>query len=123
MNSVSGEIFSSLTQSEDCLVLNVWSPNLPTNGTKTALKPVMFWIYGGGLMVGSIFQLPQYDGSLLATHDVVLVSVNYRVGIFGFLYGGEESAPGNLGFYDQTLALKWVRFLNFIYQYKIFLLL
>ena len=67
----------------------------------------MFWIYGGGLSSGSIFQ-SVYNGSVLATHDIVFVSVNYRLGPLGFLYGGEESAPGNVGFFDQLLGLKWV---------------
>ncbi|CAG2104218.1 unnamed protein product, partial [Medioppia subpectinata] len=88
--------------SEDCLVLNIWTTNT------TALKPVMFWIYGGGLIMGSIFQ-EIYNGSALATKDVVVVSVNYRLGPFGFLYGDREDAPGNVGFYDQLLGLKWVR--------------
>ncbi|CAG2102395.1 unnamed protein product [Medioppia subpectinata] len=91
-----------LHYSEDCLVLNIWTPNT------TALKPVMFWIYGGGLTMGSIFQ-EWYNGSALATNDVVVVSVNYRLGPFGFLYGDREDAPGNVGLYDQLLALKWVR--------------
>ncbi|CAG2119961.1 unnamed protein product, partial [Medioppia subpectinata] len=88
--------------SEDCLVLNIWTTNVKE------LKPVMFWIYGGGLTMGSIFQ-EWYNGSALATKDVVVVSVNYRLGAFGFLYGDREDAPGNVGFYDQLLALKWVR--------------
>ncbi|CAG2114429.1 unnamed protein product [Medioppia subpectinata] len=84
--------------SEDCLVLNIWTPNVDNsnnNQQKTGLKAVMFWIYGGALM--------------LATNYVVVVTVNYRVGPLGFLYGGDETAPGNAGFYDQLLALKWVR--------------
>ncbi|CAG2110215.1 unnamed protein product [Medioppia subpectinata] len=88
--------------SENCLVLNIWTTNT------TALKPVMFWIYGGGLAAGSIYQ-PEYNGSALATNDVVVVSVNYRLGPFGFLYGDREDAPGNVGFYDQLLGLKWAR--------------
>jgi carboxylesterase type B len=99
--------FLNLTESEDCLVLNIWSPNSPTNGTNL-LRPVMFWIHGGGFVIGSIFQLPFYDGRVLATNDVVVVSANYRLGAFGFLYGGQESVPGNMGLYDQVLALKWV---------------
>ncbi|CAG2105292.1 unnamed protein product, partial [Medioppia subpectinata] len=86
--------------SEDCLVLNIWTTNT------TALKPVMFWIYGGGLEFGSIFD-KNYNGSVLTTKDVVVVSVNYRLGPFGFLYGDREDAPGNVGFYDQLLGLKW----------------
>ena len=71
------------------------------------LKPVMFWIHGGGLIGGSIF-MADYNGSVIATNDVVLVATNYRLGPFGFLYGDREDAPGNVGFYDQLLALKWV---------------
>ncbi|CAG2117359.1 unnamed protein product, partial [Medioppia subpectinata] len=58
----------------------------------TPLKPVMFWIHGGALKMGSSFQ---YNGSALATHDVVFVSTNYRLGQLGFLYGDREDAPGN----------------------------
>ncbi|CAG2181769.1 unnamed protein product, partial [Oppiella nova] len=68
----------------------------------------MFWIHGGALALGSSFQY-QYNGSALAAHDVVVVSMNYRLAQFGFLYGGDDRAPGNQGFYDQLLALKWVR--------------
>ena len=93
---------------EDCLLVNIWSPK---SQTQTILKPVMFWIYAGGLVGGSIFQ-SWYNGSVLATHDIVLVSANYRVGWFGFLYGGDESAPGNVGLYDQSLALHWVSLTN-----------
>ena len=89
---------------EDCLVLNIWSPE---NEKGMKLKPVLFWIHGGALDFGSIFQ-SWYNGSVLATHDIIVVSVNYRIGWLGFLYGGEESAPGNVGFYDQVLGMKWV---------------
>ncbi|CAG2167820.1 unnamed protein product [Oppiella nova] len=58
--------------------------------------------------MGSIFQ-EYYNGSVLATNDVVIVSVNYRLGPLGFLYGGDDTSPGNVGFYDQLLGLKWVR--------------
>ncbi|CAG2114712.1 unnamed protein product, partial [Medioppia subpectinata] len=99
----------NITQSEDCLVLNVWTPTVLTGDRqKAALKPVMFWIYGGAFVIGSIFQ-QQYNASLLAAHNVVVVSVNYRLGPFGFLYGDREDAPGNVGLYDQLFALNWVR--------------
>ena len=69
----------------------------------------MFWIHSGGLVMGSIFQFPIYNGSALASHSVVVVSINYRLGPFGFLYSGQNTtANGNQGFYDQLLALKWV---------------
>ncbi|CAG2114908.1 unnamed protein product, partial [Medioppia subpectinata] len=99
----------NITQSEDCLVLNVWTPKTPTGDRqKAALKPVMFWIHGGALITGSSFQW-QYNGTALATNDVVIVSVNYRLGPFGFLYGDREDAPGNVGLYDMLFALNWVR--------------
>jgi carboxylesterase type B len=96
-----------MTISEDCLVLNIWSPELPENGTHFEAKPVMFFIHGGGFGGGSIYQ-SLYDGRVLATNDVVVVTANYRLRAFGFLYGEQESVPGNMGLYDQTLALKWV---------------
>ncbi len=109
------EDYKNMNLSEDCLVLNIWSPELPVNTTHFKAKPVMFFIYGGGFAIGSIYQ-SLYDGRVLATNDVVVVTANYRLGAFGFLYGGQESAPGNMGLYDQTLALKWVRVLFCIYK-------
>ncbi|CAG2106281.1 unnamed protein product, partial [Medioppia subpectinata] len=85
-----------LSLSEDCLVLNIWAPNK----TLSALKPVMFWIFGGGLSSGSIF-MDSNNGSVLATHDVGQKCCAQ--------HGDREDAPGNVGFYDQLLALKWVR--------------
>ncbi|CAG2182329.1 unnamed protein product, partial [Oppiella nova] len=104
------ELWGNVTLSEDCLVLNIWTPNVENSTRSEALplKPVMFYIHGGGLLWGSIFN-PIYNGSVLATHNVLLVSTNYRLGSFGFLYGEEVSAPGNVGLFDQLLALKWVR--------------
>ena len=67
----------------------------------------MFWIHGGSFNTGTSFNI-SYNGSVLATHDVVIVTVNYRLGPFGFLYGAVETAPGNVGLYDQNFALKWV---------------
>ncbi|CAG2117816.1 unnamed protein product, partial [Medioppia subpectinata] len=101
---------ANLTESEDCLVLSIWGPSRGNGSSSTsALKPVMFWIYGGSFKTGSIF-FPIVDGTVLSTRDIVFVSVNYRVGPFGWLYGGSESpAPGNQGLYDQLLALQWVR--------------
>ena len=87
---------------EDCLFLNIWSSELNTP------KPVLFWIHGGGFFMGSSFS-KSINGSALATYDVVIVTINYRLGPFGFLYGGSEDAPGNVGLYDQLLALKWIR--------------
>ncbi|CAG2120014.1 unnamed protein product [Medioppia subpectinata] len=99
--------FPNVTTSEDCLVLNIWTPNAGNNNTnKSQLKPIMFHIHGGALTMGSIFAPPITN--VLAIHDVVYVSTQYRLGQLGFLYGDWEDAPGNVGFYDQLLALKWV---------------
>ncbi|XP_054165717.1 cholinesterase-like [Oppia nitens] len=100
---------ANLKLSEDCLYVNIWSPNRVNHSMPNIPKAVMFFIHGGGLQTGSIFLLSFYNGSILATNDVVVVTTNYRLGPFGFLYGADESAPGNVGFYDQLLALKWVR--------------
>ena len=92
-------------ESEDCLFLNVFKP--VTNNEK--LLPVMVYIHGGGFQLGSIF-FSLSDASFLASYgEVIVVSINYRLGPFGFLYGGNSDAPGNVGFHDQLLGLKWVQ--------------
>ncbi len=95
--------------SEDCLYLNIWSPEKP------GIFPVMFWIHGGGLSVGTAAS-PMYYGQYLAERkDVVLVSINYRLGPFGFysLSGFAESDPeghsSNYGMLDMVRGLEWVR--------------
>nr|XP_046918492.1 LOW QUALITY PROTEIN: cholinesterase-like [Dermatophagoides farinae] len=96
---------NATSESEDCLFLNVYKP--VTNNEK--LLPVMVWIHGGGFQIGSIFY-SFYDASFLASYgEVIVVSINYRLGPFGFLYGGNSDAPGNVGFHDQLLGLKWVQ--------------
>jgi para-nitrobenzyl esterase len=97
-------------ESEDCLSLNVWSPNTAP-GTKL---PVMVWIYGGGFREGGS-AMSIYDGMELAQHGVVVVTLNYRLGWFGFLdlpvlaaeHPGEPH--GNYGLLDQIAALHWVQ--------------
>lgn len=91
--------------SEDCLYLNVWVPApKPKNAT------VMVWIYGGGFQSGTS-SLHVYDGKFLAKVErVIVVSMNYRVGALGFLaLPGNSEAPGNVGLFDQQLALQWVQ--------------
>jgi para-nitrobenzyl esterase len=95
--------------SEDCLYLNIWAP--PGNPTNA---PVMVWIHGGGFTIGSAAN-PIYDGKNFAKRGVVLVSINYRLGPFGFLahpWLSAESADhvsGNYGLLDQIAALHWVQ--------------
>ncbi|MFI1284215.1 carboxylesterase/lipase family protein [Streptomyces sp. NPDC020858] len=89
---------------EDCLTLNVWTP--AADGAK---RPVMVWIHGGGFISGS-GSLPNYSGETFARNgDLVVVTVNYRLGPLGYLYFGEDGAGGNFWLTDQLAALRWVR--------------
>jgi para-nitrobenzyl esterase len=94
--------------SEDCLVLNVWTPAIDSRS-----RPVLVWLHGGGMSVGSA-SWPLYDFTNLArNNDVVVVGLNHRLGILGFLdvsHLGEEFADsGNVGMLDIVAALEWVR--------------
>lgn len=95
---------------EDCLRVNVWSPGI-NDGKK---RPVMFWIHGGGYTAGSSQELPSYDGEAIAKKgDVVLVSVNHRLNILGFLdlseFGPQYKGSANTSFLDLVAALQWVK--------------
>ncbi|CAL8125605.1 unnamed protein product [Orchesella dallaii] len=89
---------------EDCLNLNVY---VPMNNTGKRGFPVMAWIHGGGFTFGDGFQY--YGPRYFMDEDVILVTFNYRLGVFGFLSTGDEVIPGNNGLKDQVLALKWVQ--------------
>ncbi|KAK9719056.1 Carboxylesterase family [Popillia japonica] len=99
---------NSIGGTEDCLYLNVFTPELPSaNVTK---KPVMVYIHGGGFFSGSVLSIlagPEF----IMTKDVVLVAIHYRLGVFGFINfeDPELEVPGNAGMKDQVLALKWVK--------------
>ena len=103
-------LFRAPHQSEDCLYLNVWAPAFK-DGKKL---PVMVWIHGGGFVGGSGSD-QRSDGALMAAKGVVVVSFNYRSGVFGFLAHPELSAEselkvsGNYGLQDQIAALKWIQ--------------
>lgn len=94
--------------SEDCLTLNIWTPRSPEPA------PVIVWIHGGALVAGSSKE-PLYDGAALAAEGTVVVSINYRLGVLGYLAHPELSAEsplgvsGNYGLLDQVAALQWVR--------------
>lgn len=103
--------------SEDCLYLNIWVPQRVRirHSDQSPKVPILVWIYGGGYMSGTS-TLDVYDADIVAaTSDVIVASMQYRVGSFGFLYltpffGPEsEEAPGNMGLWDQALAIRWLR--------------
>ena len=102
-------VFRDPGLSEDCLYLNVWTPAASAD----ARLPVMVWIYGGGFQAGSASE-PRQDGENLAKRGVVVVSFNYRLGVFGFFSHPEltKESPrhgsGNYGLLDQVAALEWV---------------
>jgi para-nitrobenzyl esterase len=95
---------------EDCLYLNIWT----TAKSKSAKQPVFLWIYGGGLSSGSA-NCAIYDGEEMAKKGVIFISINYRVGVLGFMAHPELSkesgnnTSGNYGILDQIAALKWVQ--------------
>lgn len=105
------EAASSRTRSEDCLTLNVWTKDLSTKN-----KPVMIWIHGGAYILGGTSD-PVYDGKYLVdgNPDVVVVTINYRVGLMGFIdfshVPGGEAFPDTpyLGILDQQMAMRWVQ--------------
>ena len=90
----------NFTYNEDCLYLDVYSPNVSQS------LPVLFYIHGGGYEYGTALT---YPSDLLALHGLVVVVIQYRLGPFGFLTTGDSAAPGNFGMLDQVEALKWVK--------------
>lgn len=94
---------------EDCLRVNVWTPGVD-DGKK---RPVMVWLHGGGYAAGSGQELPSYDGTNMAKeHDVVVVTLNHRLNVLGFLdlssFGAKYAKSGNVGLIDLVAALQWV---------------
>jgi len=110
-----GQIFGDIVftdKSEDCLSLNIWTPARgPEAGGQV---PVMVWIHGGGFQAGAGAE-PRHDGEAFARKGIVLVTFNYRLGVFGFLAHPEltkesgHDASGNYGLLDQIAALRWVQ--------------
>jgi para-nitrobenzyl esterase len=98
--------------SEDCLSLNIWTPAVARSADERL--PVMVWIHGGGFQAGAGAE-PRHDGEAFARKNVVLVTFNYRLGVFGFLAHPEltresgHNASGNYGLLDQVAALRWVQ--------------
>jgi para-nitrobenzyl esterase len=110
-NCMQPPIFATGAMAEDCLGLNIWTP-----ATRTEVRnlPVMVWIHGGGFMLGASSQ-SLYDGEALAAQGAVVVSLNYRLGIFGFLAHPDLSkesgrgVSGNYGLLDLVAGLEWVK--------------
>uniref|UniRef100_A0A663M248 Carboxylic ester hydrolase n=1 Tax=Athene cunicularia TaxID=194338 RepID=A0A663M248_ATHCN len=113
-DKVQGQVFSDsitnrkekvlLQVSEDCLYLNVYTP---VSTEKKEKLPVFVWIHGGGLVFGAA---SSYDGSALAAFDnVVVVTIQYRLGIAGYFSTGDQHARGNWGYLDQVAALQWIQ--------------
>jgi para-nitrobenzyl esterase len=112
---VQGQVFSDIVfrdkeMSEDCLYLTVWAPAKPAANP----LPVYVWFYGGGFAAGAGDE-PRYDGESFAKQGIVVVNVNYRLGIFGFFSHPEltkespHHASGNYGLLDQVAGLEWVK--------------
>lgn len=103
-------VFTDPGMSEDCLTLNVWAPA----GKPEGKLPVMVWIYGGGFQAGATSE-PRQNGEFLAHKGVIVVSMNYRLGMFGFFASRElakespKHTAGNYGLLDQLAALQWVQ--------------
>ncbi|XP_064470013.1 acetylcholinesterase-1-like [Ornithodoros turicata] len=94
------------SKSENCLYLNIWTPQCAN--VSCPLRPVLFWIHAGAFRGGSA-SMDIYNGGMLAAYgDVVTVTFNYRLGAFGFLSLNDSEVPGNMGLYDQQMALKWI---------------
>jgi len=102
--------FGSDKMSEDCLYLNIWTPAVTGNEK----LPVLVYFYGGGLMAGGGCE-PRYAGETLARKGIISITVNYRLGIFGFFSHPEltkespKHASGNYGYLDQTASLRWIK--------------
>ncbi|MBB6093517.1 para-nitrobenzyl esterase [Povalibacter uvarum] len=103
--------FGEEATSENCLYLNIWAPE---NANAEASLPVVLWLYGGGLSIGSA-SMANYSGENLAKKGVVYISAGYRVGAFGFMAHPEltaqspHRASGNYGYLDQVAALQWIQ--------------
>ncbi|XP_064471257.1 acetylcholinesterase-like isoform X2 [Ornithodoros turicata] len=102
--NLTGEIHT-----EDCLYLNLWAPSQDSPIDSNEPKTVMIFFHGGAFFFGSS-TWEFYDGSVLASlGDVIVVTVNYRLGPLGFMNTLEPDSPGNQGLYDQYLAMRWVK--------------
>ena len=91
--------------SEDCLYLNIFAPKNNSNN----LLPVIIWIHGGSFVQGTSSVKTTIPTVLSTRGNVIVVAINYRLNTFGFFYAANDDAPGNIGIYDQIMALQWVK--------------
>ena len=98
--------FSEDITDEDCLYLWVYTPTVSKNAS---LLPVLIWIHGGAYEIGSGSFSDYGPDRFMKGNDIVMVSINYRLGLLGFLSLGNSAVPGNMGLLDQVMAFKWVR--------------
>jgi para-nitrobenzyl esterase len=101
------DVFDDLVTSEDCLYLNIWSPDLKADSA----LPVMVYVHGGSNKSGWSYE-PNYSGHVLAAEGAVIVSIAYRLGVFGFLSHpdlSDSTAVANFALWDQIVALKWIQ--------------
>ena len=100
------EGFGEDVENEDCLYLWVYTPSM---ANATYSLPVFVWIHGGAFEIGSGRFSDYGPDRLIKGNDIVVVSINYRLGLFGFLSLGTQDIPGNMGLLDQVMALKWIQ--------------
>jgi hypothetical protein len=105
--------------SEDCLFLNIQTPYIPKAGSKSNLRPVHFWIHGGGFTGGSGSDAGSDGGNLASREDVVVVTINYRLSTLGFLAIPGTDIKGNFGIGDQVQALKVFAPSNCLHELKL----
>jgi carboxylesterase type B len=98
---------ASIEMNEDCLFLNIFVPNR-TYFSDNSVTPVLLYIHGGGFIQGTSADDLWEPSTLAASQDIIVVTINYRLNVFGFLHMADSDASGNAGFLDQTLAMKWV---------------
>ena len=98
------------SREEDCLTLSVYTPKLSFNSGNDTLLPVLFWIHGGFFEHGSGMYYHYGPDRFMKDGDMVMVSINYRLGVLGFLSLANPELPGNMGLWDQRLALDWVKY-------------
>ncbi|KAL3071723.1 hypothetical protein niasHT_035624 [Heterodera trifolii] len=105
------ELLGQDSFSEDCLYLNIFAPHGANKGSEEQLLPVLILIHGGAFSIGSSRQFGDHRdiGAKFVSHGIVVVAIQYRLGVFGFASSGDAQMPGNFGLWDQVAALQFIR--------------